>query len=653
MSTHLKNVYQRDIDGLRAIAVTAVVLYHTGLSLFSGGYVGVDVFFVISGYLITGIIHREIIEEKFTFKQFWLRRARRILPASSAMVFITIITFAFIYPVNLYENFLKSVISNQVFASNILFWSEGGYFDNAQELKPLLHTWSLAIEEQFYVFFPLLLLFIDRVNRRLLAPILVSVSTLSLLLSIYAANNYSEAGFYLLPSRVWEFGFGALIAIYGRHLILTQSYAFLCQIIGLLFVAVPIFIFDESTPFPSFYALLPVIGTGILILTNKTKTLIISIIGSKPLVYIGLISYSVYLWHWPIIVLNNWLFLDENSATHTAIIIFMSYLLGYISYKFVELPTRNKIKLSDNRLVIGLAVSSLVIVISSIYLLYKSNAFLVDPQNIYTPQYNSAIEPEKSREKCTDLFLKGKSDLCRLGPFKRENIDLFIWGDSHAGSMMPAFYQLSKEHDLNIEFSITLGCQAILNMNRVDVNHSCDIVNARVINQIAKQKPDSVILISSFVNNITKGKLRDVNRNKTDKKDLFAEFSTRFNETVDTIKQLGINVIVMTEPPRFKTNPIFSTLRANTLNVKAVIPALNKKEHYQRIDKLYAIVDASNINERLDYTSLFCPEFECLFIKNNHFLYQDGNHLSQHGSKLVAPYFYNDIKKYLNNKVEN
>ena len=292
--------YRPEIDGLRALAVMPVLLFHAGFSLFSGGYVGVDIFFVISGYLITSIIQREITNKSFSIVNFYERRARRILPA---LLFISLLCIPFAYywmlPFEL-KSFFDSLIAINLFSSNILFWQESDYFSAAAELKPLLHTWSLSVEEQFYVVFPLLLLLLSRFKYSILLVVVFTISFLSLLLSEYASAHHATANFYLLPTRFWELGFGALLAISSQYWLNPKPMiAQIGSIVGIIGITFSIFYFDSTTPFPGFWTLIPVLSTVLLIAFSKPDNMIGRLLGWKPLTAIGLISYSTYLWHQP------------------------------------------------------------------------------------------------------------------------------------------------------------------------------------------------------------------------------------------------------------------------------------------------------------------------------------------------------------------
>ncbi len=348
--------YRSEIDGLRAVAVVPVILFHAGLDLFSGGFVGVDVFFVISGYLITTIIINELDRGNFSLGQFYERRVRRILPVLFLVMLVSIpIAWIVLLPQDM-KDFGQSIVSVVVFSSNFLFWIESGYFETAAELKPLLHTWSLAVEEQFYIFFPLFLMAAWGKGRKWIIMVLAMVCLLSLGAAHWAAYNKPDAAFYLLPFRGWELLLGSFAALYLQKRGLPDNSALgnLTSLTGLLMVIASVFLYDNSTPFPSFYALLPTVGTVLLILFATRGTIAHTCLSFKPVVAIGLISYSAYLWHQPLFAFARHQIYLSVSETTFLFLAFLCLPLSYLSWRYVEQPFRGKTGVSKRGLAIFL-----------------------------------------------------------------------------------------------------------------------------------------------------------------------------------------------------------------------------------------------------------------------------------------------------------
>jgi len=348
--------YRPEIDGLRSIAVIPVILFHAGFSAFSGGFVGVDVFFVISGYLITTIILSEMEKKTFSITNFYERRARRILPALFSVILISVF-FAWtqLLPSEM-KFYSESIVSVSLFSSNIFFWQNTNYFATDNDLNPMLHTWSLAVEEQYYVLFPLFLILLWHWRKRWILSSFILIAFISLSLAQWGSQHKPSAAFYLLPTRGWEIAIGAVIAFFsvyrGQAIHNILSHKILSNVLsafGILMIGCAVFVYNDKTPFPSFYALIPTIGTGLIIVFSP-HTLVGKILSTKILVAIGLISYSAYLWHQPIFAFARHMSFPEPGPYALSGLILLTFLLSYLSWKLIENPFRNKCKISTKRI---------------------------------------------------------------------------------------------------------------------------------------------------------------------------------------------------------------------------------------------------------------------------------------------------------------
>jgi peptidoglycan/LPS O-acetylase OafA/YrhL len=332
--------YRAEIDGLRALAVVPVILFHAGFELFSGGFVGVDVFFVISGYLITTILIEDIENKRYSIVNFYERRARRILPALFFVMFVCIpFAWMWLLPSQM-KDFSKSLVAVSLFASNILFWRESGYFAAAAEEKPLLHTWSLAVEEQYYVLFPVFLILAWRFGKNRVFWMIVVTAAISLLLSEWGWRDKVSANFYLAPTRAWELFSGSIAAFIVQKNGVQKNNTL--ALLGLAAIIFSIFAYDKMTPFPSVYALVPVLGVVLLVLYADKETLAAKLLSTKYFVGIGLISYSAYLWHQPMFAFARIRSLEHPSHTLMLTLSLMSLVLAYLSWKYVEKPFRKR-----------------------------------------------------------------------------------------------------------------------------------------------------------------------------------------------------------------------------------------------------------------------------------------------------------------------
>ncbi|GAB4549132.1 MAG: hypothetical protein Fur002_26250 [Anaerolineales bacterium] len=339
----MKSNYRADIDGLRAIAVLAVILNHADVPLFSGGYVGVDIFFVISGYLITGIIARELTQGEFSLARFYERRVRRIFPALFAVLLFTTLAGALLYNAENFSDYGRSVIAATFFFSNVHFWKEVGYFDAPAQLKPLLHTWSLAVEEQFYIFFPLLMAALARFAKRKTVWALSALALASFAYSVYQVYfGDPSAAFYLPQTRIWELLIGCLLALFVDRLSAGIGVKNALSFLGLAFIFAPILFYSENTPFPGVAAAAPVMGAALILFSGaNAQPLVNRLLSAPPMVFIGKISYSLYLWHWGFFIFAKYYLIQPLSALQTAWLLFAALAVSSLSWKWIEQPFRH------------------------------------------------------------------------------------------------------------------------------------------------------------------------------------------------------------------------------------------------------------------------------------------------------------------------
>lgn len=333
--------YRRELDGLRAVAVMPVLFYHAGFKAFGGGYIGVDIFFVISGYLITSIIVTELEQGKFSILRFYERRARRILPM---LYFVTLISIpmGWLYMLtDPLENFGQSILATTLFSNNILLLVTSNYWDIYVDFKPLVHTWSLAVEEQFYIFFPIFLILIFRFFQTKIPFILSGLFIASLALSEWGSTQAPQANFYLLPFRMWELLAGSICVFIQRKNLFSNKGALLSSA-GLLLIILSVLTFDDKTPFPSIYALAPILGTSLIVLFGQSDGITNKILSHRSFVGIGLISYSAYLWHQPLFAFWRITSKHEPSAVHYSMLIVLTLFLSYLTWSWIEKPFRNQ-----------------------------------------------------------------------------------------------------------------------------------------------------------------------------------------------------------------------------------------------------------------------------------------------------------------------
>jgi peptidoglycan/LPS O-acetylase OafA/YrhL len=491
--------YRQEIDGLRALAVLPVILFHAGFETFSGGFVGVDVFFVISGYLITTVILAELEQGKFSIVNFYERRARRILPALFLVIFVCI-PFAWLWllPSDM-KDFSQSLVAVSVFASNILFWHQSGYFDTEAELKPLLHTWSLAVEEQFYLLFPLFLMLFWKLGKRYVLVMLGLTFFASFSVSEWAAYAKPSAAFYLFLTRGWELLIGALAAFYlskanGRTFdkVASEFGGYL----GVVLILTAVFVYTKATPFPGFYALVPTLGTVLIILFATQKTTVGKFVGNKVFVGLGLISYSAYLWHQPLFA-----FAKYKSFSQPSYIVFLSLsvfalILAYFSWKFIEVPFRKNGSITRKKF-FSLALFFTLLFVFIGYFGHIRNGF----ENRFNRVLSGDIghiefykyinkkyfdcEPKSIAERALKL-----DDFIRCKQSKQGTPEIILLGDSHAEHLFLGLAEYITNK--NIAFYI-FGEKPYVEVK--DFNHIFDEI-------LSNNKPQHIILTMHYIGHL-------------------------------------------------------------------------------------------------------------------------------------------------------
>ena len=430
--------YRREIDGLRALAVIPVILFHAGFSLFAGGYVGVDVFFVISGYLITGIVMNEVEQGTFSIVDFYERRIRRILPALFLVVATCVpVAFLVLLPADMKE-FSQSLIAVATFSSNVLFWSQSGYFEGAAELKPLLHTWSLSVEEQFYLFFPVFLLFTWRLGRKWVVALLLATALLSIGLAEWGALNKPIAAFFLLPTRAWELLLGSLVAFYlsrisGSPLSPVQNNVL--ATLGCLAVGYAIFGFDTQTPFPGLFALVPTLGAALMIIAARPETWVGRLLCHPAMVQVGLISYSTYLWHQPLFAFARHMGLNHSDAFFLGVLALISVVLGYLSWRYVETPIRRNRNVSRRMIFLSAGVGSLVMLLAGVYG-HATDGLIgrLKPEDRYLASLSPSVQGEYVRKRFDERHHASFSE-------QDKRLKVLVIGDSFSKDLVNAIYE--------------------------------------------------------------------------------------------------------------------------------------------------------------------------------------------------------------------
>lgn len=631
-------VYQPQIDGLRAFAVLSVILFHANFPIFKGGFIGVDVFFVISGYLITTIIIKEINNKTFSFIGFYERRARRILPVLFFILLIsTIMAWLILLPRDMRE-FSQSLAATSSFLSNVFFWLKSGYFDTSTELKPLLHTWSLSVEEQYYIFFPILLVLIFKYNKNKLVMIVTSCLLLSLIFSQWSITNDKNAAFYLIFSRSWELLIGSLLSIfYIRIDTYVSCYnKYIVQIMGIASFSLLVFsilFFDKKTPFPGLYALFPTFSTVGVIIFSKKKTILYNILSYPLIVSMGLISYSAYLWHQPILAYARYISIDELSSVLKFLLIFLTFLLSYFSWKYIENPFRKR----NNTFIFIYAsvVISLLFIAFGIYG-HIANGFdnRVAPSYLYKNFYKDIASPKNTVGLHGKRCVSEKASICQVSDGEGKRILFF--GDSHSADFSSEIKKYGLLNNLNVWQMSMGGCGFILDHQHGECGKAID----KLVNIIEKKDYAEIVFIASTYSHLDNIPSSEQIINLLFLKDIFI---SAVNNNID--------VTYFIPRPSFSIDPV----KAMLFDKEELITI--EKKSSRKNTKLYMEDNFKNIgisvfDQEQVLLDAFCnPNGECKNgFHNDRLLYRDKNHLSKYGKKYVFDIFTSLLRhKALNN----
>ena len=666
--------YRKEIDGLRAIAVLPVILFHAGFEVFGGGFVGVDIFFVISGYLITNIILADYEKGSFSIKKFYERRARRILPALFLVIIVCIpAAWVLLLPSDM-KDFSQSLVAVSLFASNILFWRESGYFDSTAELKPLLHTWSLAVEEQYYIIFPILLMLLWKLGRRWILIALILLFIASLVFSEWAAHAKPTAAFYLLPMRAWELLIGAFAAFYlskeNRNNFGKSTFE-IGGWLGLGLIIYSIFSFSKATPFPGFYALIPTIGVVLIILFATHQTTAGRFLGNKVLVGIGMISYSAYLWHQPLFSFARHKSLGEPSSIVFASLVLATICLAYMSWRFVETPFRSQLVIKPSTVFILGIFFPLVFILFGL-LGNKSSGF---QSRISLDILNKAPDMSvylKQVSKCWQMVENSPkvNSQCVLGGSNMQKV-FGLLGDSHAGSLL---YILDQEAvRLNIQgrnFSYR-SCPPLNRANPTSQDLgdlACnklrkDFFKASSVNP--SELPDVIIVSARWALLLEQDRFNNGEGGieqgdawlwnlPNDKSNYYENMRFEIIDSLQMILNAGKLVILIYPVPEMGWD--VSRYLSKKLLISDSIPnhfASISHESFLRRNKsaieVLDSIDGGNNLVRIKPEVLMCNTVvkdRCVAHINGEALYFDNNHLSNFGAKLVLQ----DVLPILNAK---
>jgi peptidoglycan/LPS O-acetylase OafA/YrhL len=636
-----KNDYRPDLDALRGIAVLAVIVFHAFPSLIPGGFVGVDIFFVISGYIISKHIVEQLECGNFQIKEFYKRRIKRIFPALIlVLLFVVIIGWVILTPGE-YESLGRPIAGGAAFAANFVFWHEAGYFDTAANTKPLLHLWSLGVEEQFYIFWPIIISTIYVKYRQHFGQILFTLTTLSLMYSIFLVQNNTVADFYSPLTRFWELSLGSIIAYQEKNnrLHLSSQIIKLLSIVGIILIISSFFIIEKNYKFPGSWALLPTIGTGMLIYSGILGSSFNKIFLSSPvLIWIGLISYPLYLWHWPLLVFSRIMNSDSLSTEASILILAISFFLAWVTYKYVELNIRftNKQKYTTILIIIMIIIFILGVAIK------KMDGFKFRMNSVLSGDVSTLIlgaDREKLFNTCgLPLDDVDKYQFC-LSSNTINKASIAVLGDSKSEAL---FYGIAREvpNDIN---AILISSVRPPHINKKQVK------NQLAVDTILEQNSIKTVIIANALRSIFKidsdtGFIKPNTNHKT------KDWIHRYSNMIKKFEESGKKVIFVIDNPTLPDprNCISGGMTSSALLNKVLTRKKNSRCSIKYSDHMLGtkayndfVKDLSLLHPNLriyDPMPILCDIDNniCSTVSNNKFLYSYSDHISDYANSLIA-----------------
>lgn len=609
--------YRPDIDGLRAIAVVPVLLFHAGVTAIPGGFAGVDIFFVISGYLISKhLIDEAAATGTVSIRGFYSKRVRRIAPALICVFTASLLAAAILFFPNDLISFCKSLISAIFFVSNIYFWLQSGYFAAQSSEIPLLHTWSLSIEEQFYLFIPIII-GILATRRAILYTIITLGFLISFALSAWQTELRPGASFYLLPTRAWELLLGTLIAAGIFRLPRGRLAAEILSGLGLGAIVIAFLVFDESTPFPGIAALVPCLGAALIITSGIEKTNYVSTLISNPAFrHIGLLSYPLYLWHWPVIVFYRAYFGSTLSSTYDILIVaFVSYALALVTWKGIEVRARNR-KLFSTRALISTYAASTSALVAVCLIIFNANGL----PGRFSERTIAFASGTSDRAKVPNACGIPSNDGCRLG--LQGTPSFVLVGDSFAGAIAPAVDQAAKRLGASGYLVHINACAPLLDYrpqrgSSLD-RDVCLNRNTKVLRDIIHDKEiEQIIFTSSAFNS--------------------PEIVQRFNQTIGYALESQKMVTILYGLPSTAngTSLPLALARAEAFGRRPPVLVLHNDLFDEEREKYK---ENSNI-KFIDLSEIFCSLNGCVTSIDGHPILSDGAHLSDYAARTMVGNF--------------
>lgn len=633
--------FRPEIAGLRAIAVLGVVIFHAGVSQLGGGYVGVDVFFVISGFLITNIIVNSLNRGTFTYADFYARRVKRLFPAAFALVVVvTVLGFFILYPAE-YKLLAESAAASLAFVANIYFYFNTGYFDQSSDVMPLLHMWSLGVEEQFYLITPVILVGAYKLGReRGLLILLSAIFVASLAVCILTSAFDLSFAFFQIPARAWQFATGGLL-VFMPHSRSRMIGNFL-SVLGLVTIMIAMFMFDPQTPYPSAYALLPTLGAaGILYGTTAGSTYVGRLLSISPMVWVGKISYSVYLWHWPVVVYYRLYILERPfHPVETAVMVAVSIVLGWISWAVIEERWRHSRVPDIKALVAGVGGLVLCLAVPSVVLAYQGF-----PERIRVDTSPVSDLDKMWAYQCADtISVPGAGESCVVGvPWDNSKIKGILWGDSHSEHFAPVFADAAKKLGISIVVA-PRGCPPFFNSDSVlthevgrdAMNDMCTVKQNITVEWLQKEKDVEIVIFATpWTHYAQAGELSAAGEDKAQPDQSIPLIKKSLLDLINRTASPNRRFLIMGDVPRpyFNLNGCVAASMTNLFRQSSCpyefhyLSARNVALLQKPImDALLQIATERDDVDAVPSWQRLCGDDRCPTFINDEFIYRDNNH---------------------------
>lgn len=638
--------YRPEIDGLRAIAVLSVVLFHLQVAGFAGGFVGVDVFFVISGYLITSIILQDYDAGRFTFADFYKRRIRRIIPLTVVVYAFTLLVSYFLFFSEQYASINHVLKSSLVFVSNFLLLRKPGYFDPSTQENPFLHTWSLSVEEQFYIFFPLIIYTLLRYASGRWKQGLVLIAILSFAANILVVSYSTQKAFYWPHTRAWQLLCGALLATGIIKSASKQWLNNLLSVAGILMVLTAVALYQENTQYPGWYALLPVAGACCIIYGTVNGTLAHSLLASRPMVFVGKISYSLYMWHWPFWVFASFLIIGPLSLVQKATLIVATFIISYASYRLIEQPFRSKKAAANKFTVWGIMGSSALLMVLALLFIKNHDGIGKAEWAVYEKDlFGNGDKMWKSMRDLEDTNAKDYTKLTARTIGVADGTPSFLLlGDSHARSLASGLDSLAKESGKSGFVLTASSCPPISKVRyKITTSHLLPFMENSMLYIQRHPQIRTVILTARW--GAYYGTPMRFERTLLPVSGNSAGASQKellwygLQQTILQLKAMGKTIIITAPMPELKATvnemliaqKLFGTPRQQCSPVKDEFIAKNK----ELLTELAAFAKRNNVQLVTVGNSFFA---DSPYMQGTISVYRDKNHLSEKASYVAAGY---------------